>query len=128
MKVSGDSVGKANNNGQIWFEYDSLTMDRFTRLLSQYLDRPVVDQTALKGNYQVSYEIDFKAVATGLMNKHLMSIGKSGGNPAEMEDPSSDPTDAISSSLKKLGLKLESRVLPCDVIVIDHIEKTPTGN
>jgi uncharacterized protein (TIGR03435 family) len=119
---------KASDNGQERFEYDSLTMERFAGLLSQYLDRPVVDQTGLKGNYQVSYEIDFKAYAMAMMNKQLMTIGKPAVNPAEMEDPIPDPGDAISSSVKKLGLKLESRVLPCDVLVIDRLEKTPTEN
>ena len=119
---------KVSENGQERFEYDSLTMERFAGLLSQYLDRPVVDQTGLKGNYQVSYEIDFKAYAMAMMNKQLMTIVKPAVNPAEMEDRIPDLGDVISSSVKKLGLKLESRVLPCDVLVIDRLEKTPTEN
>ena len=120
---------EVNDNGHVRFEYDSLAMEGFANLVSRYLDRPVVDQTGLKGNYQVSYEIDFKAIAMAMMNKDLMSTGQQAANPAAMEDrPMSDPVDAISSSVKKLGLKLESRVLPCDVLVIDHIAKTPTEN
>ena len=30
--------------------------------------------------------------------------------------------------MQKLGLRLEPRKLPIDVMVIDHIEKTPTEN
>jgi uncharacterized protein (TIGR03435 family) len=29
---------------------------------------------------------------------------------------------------QELGLKLESKKLPVDVLVIDHVEKTPTPN
>jgi uncharacterized protein (TIGR03435 family) len=119
---------EVSDNGRIRFEYNSLTMERFASLLGRYLDRPVVDQTRLKGKYQVSYEIDFKAVAMALINSDFMNVGKPGVNPAEMGDPIPDPGEAISSSVKKLGLKLDPRVLPCDVLVIDHIEKTPTEN
>jgi uncharacterized protein (TIGR03435 family) len=36
--------------------------------------------------------------------------------------------DSLSSALDKLGLKLESRKAPLEVIVIDHAEKTPSDN
>jgi uncharacterized protein (TIGR03435 family) len=29
---------------------------------------------------------------------------------------------------EQLGLKLERRKLPIDVLIVDHIEKTPTEN
>ena len=34
----------------------------------------------------------------------------------------------MQDGLKKLGLQLETRKAPVDVIVIDHLEKTPTAN
>lgn len=36
--------------------------------------------------------------------------------------------DSLSNALEKLGLKLESRKSPVEVLVIDHAEKTPTDN
>jgi uncharacterized protein (TIGR03435 family) len=36
--------------------------------------------------------------------------------------------DSLSAALEKLGLKLESRNTPLDVLVIDHCEKTPSDN
>ena len=110
-----------SEHGQVRFEYDSLTMERFASLLSQYLDRPVVENTELKGNYRVSYEIDVNAIATAMMNKDSMSVGKP-------DDQILDPGAAIFSSVRKLGLKLDARILPCDVLVVDHVEKTPTEN
>lgn len=109
-------------NGRVRYGLDSVTMERFAALLSRNMDRPVVDQTGLKGRYQVSYELDLMASA----NKILMSI-------APYSDPASadalpDPRDSIFSSVKRLGLKLDPRVLPIDVIVIDHIERVPTEN
>jgi uncharacterized protein (TIGR03435 family) len=37
---------EVNDNGEVRFEYDSLIMERFAALLSQYLDRPVMDDGA----------------------------------------------------------------------------------
>lgn len=36
--------------------------------------------------------------------------------------------DSFINALEKLGLKLESRKAPLEVLVIDHAEKTPTAN
>jgi uncharacterized protein (TIGR03435 family) len=98
-------------------------MKRFAALLSRYTeDRPVVDQTGLEGRYQAYYEVDLTALAySGLMrfSRHPESA---------RDDSIAGPRDAIDSSLKQLGLKPESRELPADVLVIDHIERTPTEN
>ena len=109
-------------NGRARYEFDSVTMKRFASLLSRYMDRPVVDQTGLEGRYQAYYEIDLMALA----DRALRSITP---NPdSASTDVVSDPRDYIVSSLKQLGLKLDSRMLPADVLVIDHIERTPTQN
>jgi uncharacterized protein (TIGR03435 family) len=40
-----------------------------------------------------------------------------------------DPAPNLSSSLQQqLGLRLDSKKIAFDVIVIDHADKTPTGN
>ena len=36
--------------------------------------------------------------------------------------------DTLFSALEKLGLNLESRKAPLDVVVIDHVEKSPSEN
>jgi uncharacterized protein (TIGR03435 family) len=35
---------------------------------------------------------------------------------------------SLASSLRRLGLKLESRKAPVEVLVIDRVEKAPTAN
>jgi uncharacterized protein (TIGR03435 family) len=124
---SGPFRMKAGENGQVRIEYDSLTMEGFASVLSHYLDRPVVDQTGLKGSYQVSYETNLMAMASKA-RANLALAPRPASNPAAAADAILDPDDSIFSSVKQLGLKLDSRELPCDVVVIDHIERTPTKN
>jgi uncharacterized protein (TIGR03435 family) len=47
--------------------------------------------------------------------------------------PGAAPDGRTSASLfaamqEQLGLRLEARKLPIEILVIDHVEKTPTGN
>ena len=109
-------------NGRVRFEFDSVTMERFASLLSRYLDRPVVDRTGLEGRYQAFYEIDLTASAKSALARLFTNTD------AARAEAIPDPRDCIVSSLKQLGLKLDSRVLPVDVLVIDRIERTPTKN
>jgi uncharacterized protein (TIGR03435 family) len=120
--AEGGVRSKARENGKVRFEYDSITMERFAGLLSRFLDRPVVDQTGLKGAYQVSYEINLMAVAkNAAINSSLARSQAS--DPAAAGEPIEGPGDSIFSSVKRLGLKLDPCNLPCDVVVIEHIEK-----
>jgi hypothetical protein len=48
-----------------------------------------------------------------------------GAAPAEA---ATEPRASIFTSIQKLGLKLESRKVSLDVIVVVHAEKTPTEN
>ena len=49
--------------------------------------------------------------------------------PSPGGDAASDPTGvSLVASLRKLGLKLERRKAPIEVLVIDKVEKVPTEN
>jgi uncharacterized protein (TIGR03435 family) len=112
-----DSTGAVPNlsasRGQVQASRASMTM--FTNFLSRYLGRPIFDGTGLPGSY------DFKMTWT----------------PAETEQalPAGDnavPTDSAATSIfsalqDQLGLKLESKTVPIEVFVIDHVER-PSPN
>jgi uncharacterized protein (TIGR03435 family) len=119
---------KAGENGQVRFEYDSVTMERFAGLLARFLDHPVVDQTGLKGAYPVTYEINLMAMAKNAVGNSGLAWYQARDPAAAAADPIEDPRDSIFSSVKRLGLKLDPRNLPCDVVVIERIEKTPIEN
>jgi len=110
------------------------TMDAFAGQLSSFLDKPVVDMTELKGGYKLPLEMsvtDLMGVAQKLGGTMGMNPGAMG--PAPAAGPAfaaSDPSggSSVKDSVQKLGLRLESRKMPIDVMVIDHIEKNPTEN
>jgi uncharacterized protein (TIGR03435 family) len=115
-------------------ESPATTMKTFAQLLSVgVVDRPVVDMTELTGAYDIGVDLsaeDVRNVATASVN--FAQFG--GGNPSEARKPntgegaSDSPGAAIYSSIQKLGLKLEPRKLPLDLLVIDHLEKSPSAN
>ena len=85
-------------------------ISRFTFMLTRRLDRPVLDMTGLKGTY------DFTVDLSGL---------GFGGNPPPVESTGPSIFTAVQNDL---GLKLEARKQPIDVLVIDSANKIPTEN
>jgi uncharacterized protein (TIGR03435 family) len=93
----------------------------------------VVDQTGLSGNYQVSLDLPMDVIRGMARNAGVMMPGPSaavGGDAGRAPaDAASDPTESsIFASVQQMGLKLEPRKLPVELIVIDHLEKTPSEN
>jgi uncharacterized protein (TIGR03435 family) len=84
------------------------TMDSFAYALSSKLRQPVLDETKL----------------TGVFNVTLTYTPDRGASPSTAEDGPS----IFTALEQQLGLKLESRKLPGDMLVVDHCEKTPTEN
>jgi len=105
----------------------SVTMPSFADVLTQFMDRPVIDKTGLKGAYEVAiWAQDMEP----FMAPKFAAI--KGGRPPSSDGPApaSDPTggSTIFKNMEKLGLKLERTKLPMEVLVVDHLEKIPTEN
>jgi uncharacterized protein (TIGR03435 family) len=97
------------------------TMDGLAAQLSNGFDRPVIDQTGLKGRYDFKLRYDPSSMPGGR------------GGPKDAMDPApaadGDSTLGIFTALQEqLGLKLEPTKGPVDLLVIDHIQKTPAQN
>ena len=91
-------------------EFHKFALSRLTFLLTRRMDRPVLDLTGLNGEYD--YTIDL----TGL-GDHPGSTGDDGPGPSVFSAVQSD-----------LGLKLEARKHPVEIIVIDSVSKVPIEN
>jgi uncharacterized protein (TIGR03435 family) len=96
-----------------------VTFASITDSLSKFLDRPVVDMTGLNGRYD--FTLEYSAA-------ELRNLVKASGADASMIPDFGDPTISIFTSVETLGLKLEGRKAPVEVIVIDSVQKTPTAN
>jgi len=114
--------------GQVRFGASSIAgsmgMGALTRYLSNRLGAPVEDQTGLRGTFEV--EVSWAPdAALEKPDPYFSSIG-AGSAP----DPGSTTgSSGIFTALREsLGLKLESRKEPVATVVIDHIERVPSGN
>ena len=105
-------------------EFLKVTMPQLVEVLMPHMDRPVVDMTNVKGGYYILAEVHQPSGDGG--------GGRKGGGPPESGADSGTRLDAygeaLVSAIEKGGLKLESRKAPVEMIVVDHLEKTPTAN
>lgn len=104
------------------YEAPSITPDglaALARLAAPGMDPAVgvVDMTGLKGRYQVNLDVSITDL--------LAEIAAGRRDPAFMQ---SAWLNAAQDGLKKLGLELQPRKAPVEVIVVDHLEKNPTAN
>jgi len=76
---------------------------------------PVIDLTGEKGRYQVVLEMSMAELQA------VRSTGSRDDMPGAL-------LKAAQDGLKKLGLQLEHRKVPIEVLVVDHLEKAPTEN
>jgi uncharacterized protein (TIGR03435 family) len=144
------------NCGQRW-EYVPLPMAWFVDSLTMFLDRPVLDETGLKGDYKVV--LDINAETMQAMNQNMMrglalpggggggrgggKQGPDGGAPPPPPPPppgqglmqcmqalgdSEGSTGMLFKAVQKLGLELKQAKAPVDTIIVDHLEKMPTEN
>jgi uncharacterized protein (TIGR03435 family) len=92
-------------------EVNGVTATQFVEMLSNFLHAPVVNNTGLSGRYDA--KVNF--------GKYLPDgTGKEGAF---------DPIGTILTGLQEeLGLKVESKKLPLDLLIIDHAEKVPMEN
>ena len=94
--------------------------------LASFMDRPLIDMTNLKGNYDFALELspeDFRAM--GIRSAIAAGVALP---PHAIQMAEAASGDSLFNALEKMGLKLESRKAPVEVLVIDHAEKTPTDN
>jgi uncharacterized protein (TIGR03435 family) len=118
----GSSMTIGNNR----LEARKLTMPAFAETLAYFVDRPVVDRTEIKGNYDFTLEFspeDFRAmlIRTALINGAVLP-------PETLKLMETASGDSMFVALEKLGLKMEPRKAPLEVLVIDRIAKAPTDN
>jgi len=135
VSISGGGIGTARMsmgpNGTMRLEAPKMNMAALADALSRFFDRPVVDLTELKGTYQVALDLSMEDLRNAARTMGMMGPGMGGGRDGARPptDAASDPGGlSIFAAVQQLGLKLEPRKVPIDLMVIDHLEKAPTEN
>ena len=106
-------------------EGKKLAMSRFVDILGRFTDRPVVDMTNLVSRYDFVLELSPEDFLSMLI-RSAVTAGVS--LPPEALRMMNGSEDSLLMSLRRLGLKLEPRKAPQEVLVVDEIRKTPTEN
>jgi uncharacterized protein (TIGR03435 family) len=98
-------------NGHIRFKGEKELMPNFAEMLASITGGPILDATGLKGEYAFTLS-------------WIMLIP---GAPAPAPDAETGP-DLSEALQAQLGLKLESKKAPIEMLIVDHVEKTPVEN
>jgi uncharacterized protein (TIGR03435 family) len=111
--VSGNGMILETQNGRSRLAARQATIAQICNFLGIQYAKPVIDQTGLNGKYD--YHLEFAPENAPL-------------NP-EAAAASGDPAPTLLMAIQdQLGLKLEAKKLPVDIVVVDHLEKSPTEN
>jgi uncharacterized protein (TIGR03435 family) len=84
----------------------------------------VQDVTGLKG----TYDIDLSWAPDPALERSGPYAGAFADAHPNADLPPSPPADLFTAIRESLGLRLEPRKEPVEVLVIDHIERVPTEN
>jgi uncharacterized protein (TIGR03435 family) len=96
------------------------TIEAFAQVMqAAVLDRPVVDQTGLKGHYD--FQLRWTPDET-----QFAALGGFKPPPGAADNPNAPP-DLFTAMQEQLGLRLTATKAQVDVLVIDKVEK-PSGN
>jgi len=113
---------------------NGVTLDMLADQLSNQFDRPVMNLTEIAGKYDIKLRFDPSSMPG---RGGMIMMGPKGGGPGgpmgdggrspDAEERDMPPT-IFAALQEQLGLKLDSRKGTVTLLVIDHLEKTPTEN
>jgi uncharacterized protein (TIGR03435 family) len=118
MEGSGDGVMHANIN--------STTMASFGDMIGRWTDRPVIDKTGLTDKFDIKLDLSMEDLARSRTANVLVIGGPAAGGSGPA--PEGNPAGSLFTSIQKMGLKLEPKRAPMDLVIIDKAERAPLEN
>jgi uncharacterized protein (TIGR03435 family) len=139
----GASMVRMAGKSRMKFARES--MEDFAKQLERQLGKPVTDSTGLKGNYEFTLIWDGADLGgrpgfagRGGMERVFSPNDPTPPAPGGSASDGGSPLGAVSDAAgvptlfgalqAQLGLKLEAKKGPMEVVVVDHAEKVPTEN
>ena len=132
-ETGGTMTFKAGANGTIQTEISRMTMNELAQNLTGIVGRPVIDRTGLTRPYQLTLEVATTEIAQMMNLTGGPGANPSGGNALTGAAPANSASEprgqsSVVASVEKLGLKLDPRRMPVEVIIVDKISRIPTPN
>ena len=112
-------------------EAKGIPVSQFVDMLSRLLSRPVEDQTGLKATYdfKLDYMPDESTNGSAMRMGMPMPMPRpEGGGDGHGPNAENDGVSLFTAVQTQLGLKLEAKKLPLDMLVVDRAEKVATEN
>ncbi len=97
--------------------FTKISLAQIAEMLGRQMDRPVLDMTGLEGDYELAIDVS----------------STSDDDAAAELPPAARAKMTLARNLApiiqdQVGLKLEGRKVPTEIMVIDHLEKAPVEN
>jgi uncharacterized protein (TIGR03435 family) len=108
------------------FEAKKVQVQALVDLLGRFMDRPVLDLTKLEGRYTISFPITPEEYMP-MMVRSAVNAGIT-LPPQALQLLDTPAIGSVVDGLKSVGLLLQARKAPLDMLVVDSIERTPTEN
>ena len=108
-----EAGGSNTNSGRGHMTAQRTSVRFLSEFLSRQMDRPVLDMTGLKGVYD--FTLDW-------------TPDESPSAKAEGAIDAPKSPSLLTALQEQLGLKLQGRKAPIEILVVDHAEKVPTEN
>lgn len=119
---AGSSFSLSNNK----FTVKNLTIAEFADAISRFTDKQVVDLTNAPGRYDFSVDLTSEDYMALLIRSAIKAGVTLPPEARRMIEGVSG--ESLFASLQTVGLKMESRKTPMEVMVVDQMLKTPKAN
>ena len=107
-------------NGRDTISARQQPISQLTTFLENRLGKPVVDKTGLTAKYDFGFAFEGGGQANGFATA---------GGPGQPADQARDPVPSLSTAVQQeLGLRLDQKKVPVQVLVIDRLERVPSDN
>ncbi len=98
---------------------EGASLEEFAKLLSVFLDRPVIDKSGLDGRFNIRLDFSADEATPGLRGPVV--------NASHPQAPDPNRPPIFTAIQEQLGLRLQAATGPVESLVIDHVER-PSEN
>jgi uncharacterized protein (TIGR03435 family) len=128
--AAGVSVDLGNGSSYTFangkFVIRKANMDMVARQLERYTDRPIIDMTDLRGDYDLTINLTPEDYQMMLIRAAVNAGVELPPQALRLLDSGS--IASLIDGLQQLGLKLEARKAPLEILKIDQLSKIPSEN